>query len=55
MNLKTLALINIRARIASLLLPWISELVISGYLPVRIGRYLVLDTLISWSEDDATI
>ncbi len=39
MNLKTVALIHTRAHIASLLLPWTSELIISGYLPVRIGRY----------------
>ena len=44
-----------RACLASSLLKWLPDLVIAGYFPGRIGLYLVIDTLIVWSENDAAI
>ena len=47
--------IIVRSIIAFALFPYVSELVIAKRLPGRIGRYLVIDTLISWSEDNGTV
>ncbi len=41
-----------RSMAATWLLRWVPDLVIEGYLPGRIGRYLTIDSLIFWSEQD---
>ncbi len=48
-------LVKCRSRIAFFLLKFVPDLVIAGYLPGRVGRYLVIDTLVVWSEEDANI
>jgi hypothetical protein len=42
--------IRCRAKFAFWACSWVSDLVIKGWLPGKIGRHLVIDTLIAWSD-----
>ncbi len=43
-------LVGCRSRVAFGLLRFVPDLVIKGYLPGKIGRYRVVDSLVFWSE-----
>jgi hypothetical protein len=40
------------SRAVKMVLPWLAELIISGFLPERIGRIIILDWLISIEQED---
>ena len=45
-----IAFVKYRANLVTWLRVLVTELVIAGYLPGRIGRHLIIDTLLTWND-----